>query len=142
MDLTGKLPFLLRALIVGEALFGLVGIFDGFFVSFPPPLQEYLDAQGKQPIGFILITQAVASLGNILGLVGLWRFRPWGRIVYTASLLVFYSIFVFDEPVVSSAPGQALQDSSTVCSGGILTLVWTIPFPQSFLRHQLHTEDL
>ena len=34
MDLTGKLPFLLRALIVGEALFGLVGVFDGFFVSF------------------------------------------------------------------------------------------------------------
>ncbi|MDH5741832.1 MAG: hypothetical protein OEY77_16060 [Nitrospira sp.] len=139
--MTGKLPFLLRALVVGEALFGLMGVFDGFFVSFPPPLQEYLDAQGGQPIGFILIAQAVASLGNIFGLVGLWRFQPWGRIVYTASMLGFYAVFVFDEPVVSSAPGQALQDLSTVCSGGILTLVWTIPFPQSFLQHQLHTED-
>ena len=48
MDLTGKLPFLLRALVVGEALFGLMGIFDGLFVSLPPPLQEYLDAQGDQ----------------------------------------------------------------------------------------------
>lgn len=141
MDLTGNLPFLLRTLVVGEALFGFVGVFDGLFGSFPPTLQEYLDGQSNQPIGFMLIAQAVASLGTIFGLVGLWRFRPWGRIVYTASMLGFYSIFIFDEPVVSSAPGQVLQDFSTVCSGGILTLVWTIPFPQSFLRRPLHAED-
>lgn len=141
MDLTSKLPSLLRTLVVGEALFGFVGVFDGFFVSFPPPLQQYLDAQGDQPIDFILIAQAVASLGNIFGLVGLWHFRPWGRMVYTTSMLGFYSILVFDEPVVSSAPGQVLQDFSTVCSGGILTLVWTVPFPQSFLRRPLDAED-
>lgn len=141
MDLTGKLPFLLRALVVGEALFGFVGFFYGFFVSFPPPLQEYLDTQGNQPIYFLLIAQAVASLGNILGLVGLWRFQPWGRIVYSISVLGVYAMFVFDEPVVNSAPGQVLQDLSTVCSGGILTLVWTVPFPQSFVRRSPHTEN-
>lgn len=117
------------------------GCFRWILREFPPPLQEYLDAQGKQPIGFILIAQAVASLGNILGLVGLWRFQPWGRILYTTSVLGFYAILLFDKPVVSSAPGQVLQDLSTACSGGILTLVWTIPFPQSFLRRPLHAKD-
>lgn len=57
MDVPGKFPFLLRALIVGEVLFIFVSVFVGFFVSLPPPLQEYLDAQGAQPIDFILIAQ-------------------------------------------------------------------------------------
>ncbi len=130
---TISLRQLLRTLIVADACLAVAsGIADEFLASFPATLQDYVGSQDTQPANVVWLAMLLAFGGTLAGWVGLWRGRLWGRTVYTASLLGYYCMAPFGEPIVTSAMGAAFSDLSMMCSGGTLLLIWLCWYPQAF----------
>jgi len=130
----GTLNSILRALIITEAILGVGGsVVDPVFSNLPQALQEYQASQQGQPMLFVDASMFAAFVGVIIGWIGLWRLETWGRTIYTASTVGYYCLAApFGDPNVVSAFGQVLIELSVMCSGGILVIVWLLPFPQAF----------
>lgn len=123
----------LRVLIVGEAVLGVCGgVVDPVFSNLPQALQDYQASQQGQPMLIVDAGMSAAFVGVIIGWIGLWWLEIWGRTIYTASTVAYYCLTPFGDPDVISAFGQALIELSAMCSGGVLAIVWLLPFPQVF----------
>ena len=125
---------LLRLLILGETFFSLIGVvIDDFFPQLLPlASQDYnseMDATDFQGIGlwFFLIFGIFIAIP----IYGLWRLRSWARWLYTSSFLVYFYPPLF-EPTVSSAIANIFSELSSICSGGILVLIWASEISREF----------
>ncbi len=134
------LRVVLRALILADGCLAVAsGIADEFLASFPPALLDYAGSQAAQPVNGLWLAMLTAFGGTLVGWVGLWRCRPWGRTLYTAALVGYYCVAPFDEPTVTSALASACSDLSMMCSGGTLLVIWLFQYPQAFEDSTNHT---
>jgi hypothetical protein len=121
---------LLRALIVATLACSILSIVvDQVMQKYLPlPLLDYLDAEMQRQttamewsaLGFVLAL-LVASL---VSLAGLWRFKAWGRLLYTWTLPLGVLITPLLGPVVSDGIAYALAELASTGAGMILALIW------------------
>ncbi|MFZ2450683.1 MAG: hypothetical protein WAW36_09220 [Methylovulum miyakonense] len=127
---------LLRILILGEIIFPLLGaIIDLIFPQLlPQALQDYNSRSEPSSFpleGFWLFPIFGIAIASLASLYGLWRLRSWARWLYTSFFLVYFYPPFF-EPTVSSAIANICSELSSICSGGILVLIWVSEISREF----------
>ncbi|PPD45230.1 MAG: hypothetical protein CTY16_10480 [Methylobacter sp.] len=127
---------LLRLLILGGIIFALIGAIIDQLVPqlLPKVLQDYnasADTSGFRWGSFWILSFLGIALAYCASLYGLWRLRSWARWLYTSFFLVYFYPPFF-EPTVSSAIANICSELSSICSGGILVLIWVSEISREF----------
>ncbi|GEM_PF-1130630 len=127
---------LLRLLILGEIFFSLIEIIidDVFPQLLPQTLQDYnseMEVSGFQRIRLWFFPLVGICIAYLISIYGLWRLRSWARWLYTSLFLVYFYPPFF-EPTVSSAIASIFSELSSICSGGILVLIWVSEISREF----------
>ena len=129
---------ILRVLLVGDFLTGVSACLVSIFVDprlLPADLRDYTFSVPKDyeidEQAVIIIVACVVGLFVTLMLavlVGLWRLRPWGRLLYVLFALIstVWPLVAFAEPVLYTGLSLTLWSISGMISGGILLLVLVI----------------
>jgi hypothetical protein len=68
----------------------------------------------------------------LASIVGLLRFKAWGRKLYVASFALTVLVYPFAGVSVFSGLGQLLNDSSFLLSGFLLAAMYLSPLKQEF----------
>ena len=126
---------LLKALIIGEiVLVTLAALVDIQYPQLlPQVLQDYNLQKCDDTSDFVALVLISCLILVIVSYVGLWRIKRWGRSLYTvANLGAYFATFFINQPEINSSLAGAFGDLSTMCSGGILILVWFTALNKSF----------
>ncbi|POZ52524.1 hypothetical protein [Methylovulum psychrotolerans] len=123
---------LLHLLIIGEFASILLAIFIAFQFPqlLPPALQDYLATEAFS--GGLLIMALLLLLGLIVSYIGLWRTKPWGRLLYTATALGMEFVS-FNSATIMSGLETVFNDLFLISMGGILTLIWATELRHDFV---------
>ncbi|HYE99277.1 MAG TPA: hypothetical protein VEJ18_10220 [Planctomycetota bacterium] len=118
----------LRALVVAEwilvpFLLGLSFLLEDML---PEPLLGFVRAEpADESLGEVLIFGVPAAGASglwILGSIGLYRLKPWGRPLYLAAAVAALAVYPSVGPSVQPWPIALVDDLSGLVSGGIIGL--------------------
>ena len=119
----------------------LSGVYDGEIITndlFYFKINSYV-AGISVPISpyskFLLLVglAVIAIICLIASFIGLFLFRPWGRMLYTIGFLLIF-ITPFSGILVYSFIAQTIYDISLVLSGFILALIYFSPMADYFKK--------
>ncbi|HMK42556.1 MAG TPA: hypothetical protein VK445_00280 [Dissulfurispiraceae bacterium] len=117
---------ILRLLIAIDALLTMTGIvFEPVMSEDMPPalIAAYADAYPADNGGIALYMLALLIL-VLIGYIGMWRLRQWGRLAYTTACIVDISCLMFYRPVLLSGPAMALTVATGFVGGALLAMIW------------------
>lgn len=84
-------------------------------------------------IPWLFMVVAIPSvLALLVGLVGLFLFKPWGRFLSTISTVGGFLLLPFLGPTVSSGIGSTLYEASAVLWGVVLACAYFSPISALF----------
>ena len=126
MDLekTFKGLILLRVVVVVGATF--------IYALYTPYDEKYIE-QGLSPVVYI---GSVVSLVGMASLILLYKFIPWGRIIFTISI-VLWVLSVFLSPEYYVPKGRiydALNWINGAVTGGIFAMLYLTEIKERFVR--------
>ena len=96
-----------------------------FVASIEPESSDYGFYSFIAYASFVLILVVVS-------IIGLMRFKDWGRKCYLASFVLSAMLYPFLGVSVFSGVGQLLNDSSFVLSGFLIASMYLSPLKQDF----------
>ncbi len=109
--------------------------------SLPAPLLDYLrQTPADRPAllpqsldrGVALLIGAIASIAILVVLVGLWRFRRWGRTGYVVITFLYFLSMIFAPPAVLPAPAFASFAIGYLFQGALITMAFLPPIALLF----------
>jgi hypothetical protein len=118
---------LLRILLLAELFFLAVGLsaIAVFFTTLPADLQANWKLESDKGFGVADYLSLAAVATYLLGMIGCWRIRQWGRILYTIGIGSVIALTAFTEPDILPSVAQALSDASVLTSGAVILLMWS-----------------
>ncbi len=128
----------LRCLLLLWWLLGFVCVVSTLTTQgqLPPALAEYVAAQAEaEPTQFdwaIIIFGFAGLLAMIVGSVGLFFFRAWGRETFVITNIIGVILSPFLGPVVMSEWTVTISYVCSILTGGILFSVYLPPIRQFF----------
>ena len=123
------LLYVVLALTSGAASFGLSGVSDGLAEAYAAEPTPWLIEQRW----FIVGAAFPFLMAALAGLVGLFRFRPWGRTLSLWTTLLLVPLIAVSGPTVSSPLQGALEYASTLAWAALLTIAYLPPVSDLFV---------
>jgi len=127
-----KSTVVFKLTIVAYILTGIISVILSSVLetSLSPLLQQYLVEYEERMekhavyIGFILISSFTIFVSLAIGLIGIWKFKRWGRTFFT-SLIVFLYVFELLFGAVVMHPLESLfYDISTALEGAVIAMMY------------------
>ena len=123
-------------------LAGLVYIGDGF----SPLLQAAYDSEPNfltelpyWGLISVLVVLAVAVVAVMASLVGLYRFRRWGRTLALWNTIGVLPVLAMTGPILSTGLESMFREIATLLWGGMLALSWYGPVGAAFAHQDAST---
>lgn len=97
--------------------------------TLPPLLQRYLAevANAEISVGFAILLSfyflAVLVLMPV-NYYGLWKFRPWARVLYVVVSIVFTLLLAFTGPVVMSGLAYMFFSIALILEGALIAMMF------------------
>ena len=127
-----------RLLLIAPLLLVILGAINDYFFSSEAldsvynhlgEVETTLSDWGAMILGIL----AFISLSlSVTALIGLFLFRPWGRVFYIVAFALLAPITPFMGISVASGTSQVLYDLSMAISGAIVVLVYYSPIASYF----------
>ena len=128
----------LRLLITAEIAFVLIGVVAGVLLrdTLPALLQQYLALEADRAwsgLDFLKSVSYLVAFGLLIaGWIGLWKLKPWSRLVYTAAWILSVLVLPMVGPAVLHGVEYMLGDIATLAAGMTLALIWLSPLAVHF----------
>ena len=132
---------LFRLSLIAYIFFSVSSVVAGFYSSYllSLNLQNHINAQAEESILFprviIFLLMIPAFLMFIASLVGLFRWKLWGRKIFLFSNIFLYCFLPFIGPFVLSGTDHFFQHIGSALIGLILGLAYFSPVAQRFENH-------
>jgi hypothetical protein len=132
-------PLIFRRLILtwwGFAIFGVAATLATERYLLPAELLNYLDSQeAVEPTAFDGVALAAgfaAALALIIGSVGLYKFRPWGKWLFLWSNVISLLISPLYGPTIQAGIASSFWHLDSLLTGGIIFSMYLPPIDQLF----------
>jgi hypothetical protein len=135
-----RLLLLYVALIVAEiavAIFAPTGYSDALSEAFENEPQPML----LDNLGLLVALGLPVGVAAIAGLVGLYLFKAWGRVLSLVATIAELVVLIFTGPALYGAAEYMLWEASTLVWGAILALAYYSPVAIHFERPKQWSES-